>query len=269
MIKFIEMISCKFSDKIITVTEGCKQLLIKRNVPAEKISLILNAPDQKIFKFDSTRGFQVITKNAVLLYHGTVAERFGLHDAIDAMVFINKAIPGSIFRIFGKYDEKYRKILEKKIVTLELTGIVILDEERTLEEISEFIRESDIGIVPYINNTYMNLALSTKTFEYAASGLPIVATKLRTLSTIFDNNSISYTSSGNPEDLAEKVINLCMGPELRRKQAVNANNSMNEISDNIMAARYMNLVNTVISRNKLIISEQLAKRRMKYYKKVL
>jgi len=35
-IEFIERISCSFSDKVITVTDGCKKLLVQRKVPKEK-----------------------------------------------------------------------------------------------------------------------------------------------------------------------------------------------------------------------------------------
>ncbi len=211
-VKFIEKISCSYSDKIITVTKSCKELLILRGVPKEKITLILNSPNQDILKYDTCRKFEEINTGANLLYHGTVAKRFGLHTAIEAMVHINKVIPGSIFRIFGKFDIAYKKDLERQIESLGLTDNILLGGFVTLEEIAELIKNSDIGIVPYVDNYYMNLALSTKTLEYAACGLPVVTTRLQTMMSLFDDNAISYTQSENPHDIAQKVIYLCLTP---------------------------------------------------------
>jgi glycosyltransferase involved in cell wall biosynthesis len=246
-IKFIEKISCKYSDKVITVTDGCKELLVQRKVPKEKITLILNSPDQDILIYDTNREFRTITSGGNFLYHGTVAERFGLHTAIEAMVHINKVIPGSVFRIYGKFDEHYKKDLIRQINSLGLNENILLGGAVTLEEINGLIKNSDIGIVPYVDNFYMNLALSTKTLEYAACGMPVVTTRLQTIMSIFDNNSIAYTYPDNPEDIAQNVIKLCLNPALRRNLTENAFKTLTGISWRVMETRYLNLINSIIS----------------------
>jgi glycosyltransferase involved in cell wall biosynthesis len=271
-IEFIERISCSFSDKVITVTDGCKKLLVQRKVPKEKITLILNSPDQDIFKYDTRREFKEITSGANFLYHGTVAERFGIHIAIEAMVHINKVIPCSVFRIYGKFDENYKNKLIRLIDSLGLNDNILIGGLVTLEEINVLIKKSDIGIVPYVNDYYMNLALSTKTLEYAACGLPVVTTRLQTIRSLFDDNSILYTDSDNPEDIAQKVIKLCFEPELRRNLSTNAYKTLEGISWQVMESRYLKLINSVLSKdaekNKLVYSDNLDIEK-KLFKKVL
>ncbi len=52
---FTERISCNFADHIITVTNECIDKLVKRGIKREKISLIMNAPDDQLFTYDDLR----------------------------------------------------------------------------------------------------------------------------------------------------------------------------------------------------------------------
>ena len=248
IIKFAEIISYRFADSLITVNDTCKDILIKKGVPPQKISVILNTANTSIFKFDQNRSFSVIEKDIKILYHGTVARRFGLHIAISSIAFLNKKIPNSILNIYGKYDSSYKEELISLIKTLKLEQNVFLHEFLALEEVYEIIKNSDIGIVPYLNSDYMNLSLSTKTFEYAASGLPIVATKLTSLSQIFNNESITFIEELNAENLAASIFELCLNAERRKKLCLNAYELLNKISGDVMGDRYSNLIkNTIYS----------------------
>lgn len=270
VVKIAEKMSCRFADKIITVTDGCKNLLIQRGVPDDKVTLILNTPDEFIFKFDAEREFKVINEGLRLIYHGTVAERFGIHLAIEALKYVNEEIPGSIFKVYGKYDDSYKRRLREQIKELGLENNVSLDGRFLIEKIYEFIKASDIGLVPYMNNLYMNLALSTKTFEYAAAGLPVVSTRLQTLVNLFDEEKITYSEPDNARDLADKIIMLCRDPEKRKLQAINAKKALANISWHVMSKRFLNLIDTTIADKRTIKKVNFdAGRKIKDYNKVL
>ena len=179
IIKLLANLSCNYADKIITASPGFQEKLVERNISKEKITIIYNSADTSIFKFDREREFKKITSGAKLIYHGTVAERFGIDIAIRSMALIQKRIPCSELRIFGFYDENYKKILKKIILELNLEKFVFLNDKENLDNIYKFIKISDIGIVPYRSDEFMQLALSTKMFEYVASGIPVIATRLR------------------------------------------------------------------------------------------
>ncbi len=246
IVNFIERISCKFSNQLITVTDACKENLLNRRIPPDKITIVMNTPDNRIFTYDNKREYKIIKKGAKIIYHGTVAERFGLHVAIKAMQYINNRIPGSTLTIYGGYDTSYKIYLEEQIKELNLEDNVHLMGFHTLEEIYGFIKESDFGVVPYLNNTYMNLALSTKMFEYNASLLPVVASKLRSFSKIFSSDSIAFTNPESSLDLAGKVIKLCFDPDKRRNLAENAFITLQSISWQVMSDRYVELINSTI-----------------------
>ena len=245
IVKFIEIVSCKFANQVITVTQTCKERLVKRGVPTEKITLVLNTPNDDIFLFNSSRKYEKITKRARLIYHGSIAERFGLHIAIDAMSIISEEIPGSKLFIYGRYNTTYGRLLIEKIKALNLEEAIILNGIIKREKLPDLLYNSDVGLVPYISNDYMNLALPTKAFEYIATGVPVVSSLLDDLSKTFSSNCICYVEDNNPHQLAQKVIELCYDPERRKMQSLSAIKEMNKISGGVMAKRYLSLVNSL------------------------
>ena len=66
----------------------------------------------------------------------------------------------------------------------------------------------DLGIVPYLDTPYMNLALSTKAFEYVSCGLPVCASRLEATQSVFRESSISYFDPNDIDDISEKIISL-------------------------------------------------------------
>jgi glycosyltransferase involved in cell wall biosynthesis len=249
-VSFFEKLSTGISDHVLTVADTCKEILVARGVPESKVTLILNTPNRNIFKFNDEREFSVIKENFKMIYHGTIAERFGLHIAVEAMPLLLQKIPSSKLYIYGKYDPAYRVRLEAMIKDLNLEENVILKGRRSLEVIYDLINECDAGIVPYLDNEYMNLALSTKTFEYAAAGLPIISTRLQSLAMTFDDDSLFFVQPDNPEAIALAAIKLCGDPELRKSLTINANNRLNSISWEVMSNRLINLMDNLSSNGK-------------------
>jgi len=250
VLKLAERLSCGFADALITASPGFVESLIRRGIPSEKITLVLNTADPRFFRFDQGRKYEPINRaqGPRLLYHGTVAERFGLAKAIDAAAILRKTMPGTKLNIYGHYDPSYRMFLEQKVREERLEKNVQLHGWKSLEEIYQIIRNSDIGVVPYLKDDFMDLALSTKTFEYAASGLPVAASRLKSLHSLFSEDCVSFADPSSAEDLAAKIARLCADPQLREKQARAAAAVLPSISGEVMAGRYLGLINGLIGR---------------------
>ena len=88
----------------------------------------------------------------------------------------------------------------------------------------------------------MHLALPTKACEYAALGIPIVCTQLHTVAITFKENSISFVNSEEPEEFADKIVALCLNPELRKERIMEAYSSISKISWRVIGKRYTDLV---------------------------
>src|SRR5438876_116126 len=68
-----------------------------RSCPAEKIAVVLNSPDERIFRFRPCRPFRRDendgSKPFVILYHGSLLRRNGFDLAVDALERLRNAVP--------------------------------------------------------------------------------------------------------------------------------------------------------------------------------
>lgn len=241
-LKISEKVSCWFSNHIVTASPGFKERLIQRRIKPEKITVMMNAADTQVFTFDENRQYEVITENAKIFYHGTVATRFGLAEAIRAISLIQNLIPESTLQIYGRHYSEYRQKLETLVKELGLEDKVILGGLQPHETIIEMIRSSDIGIVPYHSDDFMNIALSTKMFEYAASGIPIVASRLHSAESVFNDDCVSFVKPADPEDLAAKITELCLNPDRRKNQVQAAFEANAKVAGPVMAKRFQDTI---------------------------
>ena len=250
MVRLTERICCGLCNELITTSQGFRRKLMDRGIPDKKITLVLNTADPNIFHLHESREFVPINEGARLLYHGTVAERFGLLKAVEAVAKVQETIPGTTLDIYGKYDPSCREMLDRRVVDLGIEDQVVFHGMRSLEEINEIIKDSDIGVVPYLSDEFMNLALSTKTFEYAATGLPVVASRTEALTSLFNDECIQYFQPGDETDMAEKIVQLCQDPQRRKQQSTRSQDVLGEISYSVMIDRYLNLMQGLIQNNK-------------------
>jgi peptidoglycan/xylan/chitin deacetylase (PgdA/CDA1 family)/glycosyltransferase involved in cell wall biosynthesis/predicted RNA methylase len=242
-----EKISCRFSDRLITTSTGFRNMLVARGVKPEKITLVLNAADDTIFTAPPRRQRQPGANGVTLLYHGTIARRFGLHLALHAIARLKGQIPEMKFLVHGKYDPRYRLELENLSRTFGLQELVFFKDFLSRDQVVEIIAAADIGVVPYLSDAFMNLALSTKVFEYVCMRLPIVAARIPSLTAIFDDDCIHYFRPGDATSLAEKILELFHHPELGIAKVEQAARSHQQVAWPVMANRYLALMTGLLN----------------------
>src|SRR2546428_4096033 len=85
----LEKWSIAIADVVITVNRACQKLFTSRSCPAEKIRVVMNSPDESIFKFcaprSESRPPDETKRPFVIMYHGTLVERNGLDLAVEAL----------------------------------------------------------------------------------------------------------------------------------------------------------------------------------------
>ena len=246
MVRFVERLSCDFADCVLTTSPGFRQKLLERGIAPKKVTLVFNSADSNLFKVPARRQWRAIEDGPALLYHGTVARRFGLHVSIEAVALLKRRLPATRLCIYGKYDPTYMEELCELVNRLGLEENVEIGGYLPMEKISEAIGSSDIGVVSYLNDPFMNLALSTKIFEYVCMGMPVVAARLDSIKSVFDEESIKYFNPGDPADLADRIEEFCRDPEARKSFTERAAAAYEVVSWPVMAERYLNTVNELI-----------------------
>ncbi len=245
-LEFVEKISCRFANHVITVTPECVRLLENRGIIMEKISLIMNSADEKMFKYSDERFNKNGSAKFKFVYHGTIAKRFGLHFFIKSFPKVLKAVPGVEFHLIGSFNNAYADELKKLIQELELSENVFLKKHLDSSELNQTLKQYDLGVVTYESSEYMNLALPTKAGEYALTGVPFIISELNTVKSIFRNESVCYVDPENTEILANEAIDLLRDPKRRHDMSLNAHEDMKKISWNVMEVRYLKLIDSLL-----------------------
>ena len=256
ILQLSEKLSCNFADHIITVTKECVDLLKERGIKENKITLIMNSPDEKSFSYDENRFLKSDSGSFKILYHGTLAVRFGLHYVIKAMEIVNKSNTGIEFHIYGNINNDYAKELQELADKLNINDKIFFNLSVTHDKVDELIKPFDLGIVPYERTQYMDLALPTKAGEYALTGLPFIMSDLISVRTIFGNDSVQYVKPEETDLVAETILNLYSDKDKRKKMSENAYNDIKRISWNVMQKRYIDLLNDFKTKEKTITANK-------------
>ncbi len=238
----VERLSMGLCGDVITASNGFMRSLVDRKIPQRKIAVIFNTSDTSIFKPDPKREFLPIQTDLRMLYHGTVSHRFGVMIAVEAVGLIRRVFPNVKFFIYGSYDPGYLKSIKQRIEALNIHDNITMGGFLDLGEIYEIIKSVHIGVVAYLSDPFMNQALSTKTFEYIAAGLPVVASRLKSCEELFDDSCIQYAIPGDANDLAEKIIEFAHNPSLRKQKSKAALQQFQQYSDIVMNERFLGVI---------------------------
>ena len=217
--------SAAVADELITVHEPLRQLSIARGVPPEKIAVVMNSADGRLF--DPARHEQrafMADGELRLIHHSNLQRIYGLDVAIDGL---SRLRPGLRWRLDVYGDGPWRPQIEAAIARSRTGDRVDLHGRVALDDLPRALAAADIGLVPSLPEPYLEYSLSTKLLEYAAMGVPTIASDLATFRHHFTDAALSYVPGGDPEALARAVESLAgdrertvaMGREARRQAA--------------------------------------------------
>jgi len=215
---FQERISCLFVDQIITVHEIAKtDFLIPHGINRSKIETITNLADPNLF-FPATSS-PVSSDKFNLIYHGTIAPRFGLIKILDSVEKLIKVFPYFRFDIYGQGDDVYN--LENSIETKNLATWVKYHGQIPLNTLPEKIRAASLGLVSYNYSVTTNLMLPLKLLEYVACEIPAITVKNKAICHYFYEGELAYYEWDSPDSFYNELCYLIQNPskieELRIK----------------------------------------------------
>jgi len=228
LLKYFERISCRFAGHVVTVTHLWRDTLVMRSVPPEKCSVLLNVPDDKLFRFRPERTGES-TGSFNLYYHGSLEEHFGVDTLIAAMPLIKTAVPQVMLHI---YAAKKGRILDECLAYArdhDLDGCVTFHDGVPFYQLPGILAEADIGMVPTKNSVFADEAVSMKSLEYIFLGIPIVISGTTAHRYYYDDSMVRFFEPCDSNDLARAVIELYRNGASRKAMV---RNSLAFIEDN-------------------------------------
>ncbi len=239
LITWQEQLACRFAHHVITVTESWRQTLIERGVPPTKCSVVMNLADTRYFQ-PTAPGVNGSDRFR-LVYHGQITRRYGLDLLLHALARVRETVPNVQLTIHGRGE--FLETVRSLIRSLQLEEIVSIHSEFLLvSELARFIKDHDIGVVPYRRDIFTDGILPTKLLEYVALGLPVIAARTPAITAYFDESMIELFAPEDVDDLAQRILFLYQHPERRKELARNSSRFNGKYNWASQRERYVDLV---------------------------
>jgi glycosyltransferase involved in cell wall biosynthesis len=215
-LRTIEKKSIAFSDLVLTVNIACQNLYSARSCPRDKIRVVLNSPDDYIFRFRpanlSGSNGQTAERPYIILYHGSLVARNGLDLAVEALDVVRKSISNVKLVVCGDRTPFLEKVMEN-VRERQLEKNVDYLGVQNLSGIVEAINACDLGIIPNHKNIFTEINTPTRIFEYLALGKPVIAPRTKAIQDYFADQELTFFELGNACDLARQIQYAYSHPE--------------------------------------------------------
>lgn len=185
-------------DGIIVVCQENKQRLIdKYNLDSDKIEIIYNTPSKRFFNF---KRFEDKREYKTIAYHGYINNERNLEEFLD----VAKEFKDYDFHLWGKVtSDSQIELVFKNHDNIKFFG------EYNLANLKEIIKQTDIGILPYVNDEHINNTISNKFFDYMANGIPVLCSNAKPMVELIDEISCgSYYNLSSEENIRDALTKL-------------------------------------------------------------
>lgn len=200
----IEWLALHYASVVLTPNRGFRRLFIRRSGLRHKVRIVMNTPDERIFRPAPTSADPPSAERFRLMYHGLIAERHGLDLLVHAVRLLVPLIPGLQLDIYGARNPFLDEV-ETLALTLGLSGIVHCHGKRPLVEIAAIIPTIDLGIVPNRRTPFTELNFPTRIFEYLALRKPVVTLHTCGVRDYFASDELLFYDHDNAATLAAAI----------------------------------------------------------------
>lgn len=219
----IENIVLRLADHILVVSKESKDRLLKLRVEEEKISIIGNTP--LIEKFHpASPSYPGIMKGLedkrILIFVGNLLDDRGLILATRAMKGIISQFTDARLLIIGDGPEK--KYIKNEVKKLNLEEYVFLAGWIKHDSLPAYIASSDVGILPFMATSHMNITLANKLFDYMAMGKPVIASDVSPMRRIITEEVCGLVfRAENQKSFEEAVIKMLSDSKMMKSMGEN------------------------------------------------
>ena len=257
VMKMEERLSAWCADLVLAVHEPHRRRLAEYGIPADKIKVVLNSPDDRIFVAEGAvpRSPDTFT----IVCHGTITHRMGMDLAVRAVDRLRDQIPQLRLLALGAGD--YLSEIRRLVSELHLEDRVIFQGMIPIEELPKVLRTADLGLVANRESSATHLMLPVKLLEFAMLGIPAIAPKLKTVEYYFGDDSVRFFKPDDISDLAGAIEQLYGAPELRRSYAENARGVVDRIGWRNQRGEFYRAIDSVLPRRESAKSVSLEKRK--------
>ena len=205
-----------------TAEEFAKRGFAKERLLTETNGVLYEAFALPITPSDARAKVELPSDKKIMLYTGglkMMGEDKGVTTILESLREL--AAPNILFvAVGGKPDEIAE--FKDKAGTLGVLDKCLFIERKTRDELALYQRAADVLLIVHPRTHLFEYYMAPlKTFEYMASGRPIIASDLLSLREIMDDETAFWVSPGDSRDLAERVEEVLANPKEAERRAKN------------------------------------------------
>jgi glycosyltransferase involved in cell wall biosynthesis len=214
------------SEKIITVTSNLKDFLILNyNISPNKIEVIYNGVDPKLFKpIDKNmcrKKLKINNNSNVICFVGSLTFWHGIDYLIESAPKVLNEFSDTIFLIVG--GGALEKKLKNKVKKLNIKGKFIFTGWISYDQVPVYINSSDICVIPCTKTRNNETGSSAaKLYEYLACNKPVIGSNINGIGDILIKYNVGIpVIPENSQDLSDAIIELLSNESLRKQKGNN------------------------------------------------
>ena len=221
---WLEAFLYRKAEKLLAVTDGIREELIRKGIDPQGISVITNASDIELFnpsgpRADLTALAGVPSDAFVCIHSGSM----GFANCVDLLLDAAENLrdcPAIHFIVLGAGPQKPR--LMEEVEKRQLNTVHFLDAVPKVQ-VPQFLRSVHLGIAAFRPSPLTYIFLPNKFFDYLACGLPVMVN--------FDGEAREHLEENNagicvpPDDIAacaQAIRELASSPERWSTMSANA-----------------------------------------------
>jgi glycosyltransferase involved in cell wall biosynthesis len=214
VLRRIQQWSIRYAETVLTVTQNLKDNLVAHGADPNKIRVVLNVPDTRLFGDVFPRTRTTDDDLFTLVCIGAIEGRYGHDTILRAMAWLKTSIPGLRLRVTGDggYRDEFLALRQALELQDQVQYLGFVSRSQLMAELSQ----ADVGIVAQKASPYSNLVHTGKMYDYLAFGKPVIASRLHAVQSYFDEASMCFFEPDDANDLAQSILGLFLHPEKRQ-----------------------------------------------------
>jgi glycosyltransferase involved in cell wall biosynthesis len=219
MLSVLERQLYRHATRLVAVSSGVRDGLVERGVSPEKIAVVANGVDLSRFSLQrQTDGHLIgpeLRNHFVVAYVGTHGMAQGLETVVDAAAQLKASDIHFLFVGDGARREAVMaRAKELELTNVTFTGLV------PITAAEEYLRFSEIVLIPLKRTRQIQITLPAKIFEAAALGKPMIVSAEGASADLVERYGAGLVvPPEDPEALAAAILQLQNDPSLRARLA--------------------------------------------------
>ena len=208
---------------VLTISDTLRDAVVQRGYPADAVLPIYYGVDEDVFRPDPDAALPAAP---VVIMHGSFDHHHLGAIAAETLRTVCRQRPETTFRFVGPLTPSLKALQQAAAAAgfarnVECTGFV------PYAEVGRHLRAATVGMIPYAHSQGGRFTVVSKAIEYAACGLPFVATEMEGTQRFFQGCPLAAFAKFDGAALGQQLLEwLDRAADLRRREGVAAANDL-------------------------------------------